>query len=228
MATTPTIPTRKVRGDCKLERLAPDQHDRLRVWLERENHTYVEIVQLIRTDFNLSVGKSAVAAYWRRHVLPHRYHEIADDAVETAALPELPETRFSEASLKLVQMHAYTALASSEPDLKTAARLLETVRSADRLALARERFALEQRRAALREAPAAENRQTEEAKQKPAFDFDSNFANRPLPRASDSVLVGGYQPDSPNPPLFPGSSGDSRAKSGENFPPSSPPPHGTQ
>lgn len=219
METIPTIPTRKVRGDAKLERITPQQHERLRDWLDRENRTYAEVVELIRAEFSLSVGKTAVACYWQRHVQPHRYDQVAVDAAEVT---ELPDTKFAEASLKLVRMHAYNALASSEPDLRTAARLLETVRSADRLTLAHERFAFAQRRAAAKDAQAEEKRKASADQESPEG-YDDDFANRPIPQVPAPPRPPTLPPLSLNPALFPALCAELRAHSVE-IPPYTPEP----
>ncbi|MES2693651.1 MAG: hypothetical protein V4773_09270, partial [Verrucomicrobiota bacterium] len=71
---------RKVRGDAKLEWLKAEQRKRLLGWLDEENRTYAEVVGLVRDEFGVRVGKSAVGCFWRRHVLPRRYREDAEGA----------------------------------------------------------------------------------------------------------------------------------------------------
>lgn len=174
----PMTTERKVRGDAKLERLAPEQKERLLIWLDEENRTYAEVVDLVRTEFGLSVGKTAVGHYWQRHAMPRRYAATAE---ASAAIAELPEANFSDTALKLVRMHACAALMAPEPQLATAARLLETVRAADRLALAQQRVALEERRVALKERSSHRGFRVEDYAPPP---YDPNIAPVP-PSASD-------------------------------------------
>ncbi|MES2693552.1 MAG: hypothetical protein V4773_08770, partial [Verrucomicrobiota bacterium] len=145
---------RKVRGDAKLEWLKVEQKKRLLVWLDEENRTYTEVVGLVRGEFGVRVGKSAVGCFWRRHVLPRRYREEALGELGLE-LPEGQEGRFEEATLKLARMQAWAALSQPEPEVRKAERLLGLVWMAERMALAREKLALDKQRVALREQAAA-------------------------------------------------------------------------
>lgn len=135
---------RKVRSDAKLERLSPAQKQRLLVWLDEENLSYLAVAALVRAEFGLVVGKSAVAGYWHRHVLPRR---LLAESAAPQAIPALPEAGFTAASLKLARMQAFCSLNQPEPDVGAAVRLLTVVNDAERVALARQRQALAERRA---------------------------------------------------------------------------------
>jgi hypothetical protein len=145
-------PGRKIRSDAKLEQLGPEQQERLRFWLEEENRSYAEIADRLRAEFGVSVGKSAVALYWRRHLLPELHDEEAETA---AAIAALPVADLDTATLNRARSLAWTELTSPFPQPETAARMLDLVHRADRLTLARQRMALEERRVALREAQAS-------------------------------------------------------------------------
>ncbi|MES2696773.1 MAG: hypothetical protein V4773_25115, partial [Verrucomicrobiota bacterium] len=137
------ISERKVRTDAKLERLKAEQKKRVLGWLEEENKTYVEVAGLVKAEFGVSVGKSAVGCFWQRHVLPRRLREEIE---ATEGIGELPEGRFEEATLKLARMHAWEALSQPEPQVRRAERFLRMVWMAERMALARERLEWEKQR----------------------------------------------------------------------------------
>lgn len=139
---------KKVRGDAKLERLTAQQHEQMLVWLDDENRTYIEVAGLVRTGFGLSVGKSAVADYWRRHVMPQRSRQQADTAAEIAALPD---DQFVAAMLKLAKLHAWEAISQPTPDVRQAAAMMSLVHNVHRTDIARQRLALAERRVALAE-----------------------------------------------------------------------------
>ncbi len=151
------ITDRKVRGDAKLEWLKGEQKKQLLVWLDEENRTYGEVVKLVKTEFGVTVGKSAVGSFWRRHVLPRRYQEEAEGAegIEGLELPEGQEGKFEQATLKLARMQAWAAMSQPEPEIRKAERLLGLVWRAERMALARDKLALAQQRVVLREQAAA-------------------------------------------------------------------------
>lgn len=176
---------RKVRGDAKLERLSVEQQEQLLVWLDDENRTYLEVVRLVQATFGLSVGKSAVADYWRRHVMPQRCREEADIAAELAALSE---GKFVEAMLNLARRQAWSALAQPTPDVRKAAAMMSLVHRAERADLARRRMALAERRAAVTKKSAAPVHAEHE--QSPSSDEAGTVVHPHLPQ---------------NPPLFPGS-----------------------
>lgn len=148
-----TTAARKTRSDAKLEQLSAPQREKLRFWLEEENRSYADVVERVRAEFGLSVGKSAVALYWQRHLLPQRHQDAAEAA---AALAALPIAAFDAATVNQARALAWSALIRPQPDVPTAATLLEMVRNAERHALALQRLALEERRVALREAQAGQ------------------------------------------------------------------------
>ncbi|MES2697518.1 MAG: hypothetical protein V4773_28895 [Verrucomicrobiota bacterium] len=204
---------RKVRGDAKLEWLKVEQKKRLLVWLEEENRTYAEVVGLVKAEFGVSVGKSAVGCFWRRHVLPRRYRDEAEGAEGIAGLEmEMPEGKFADATVKLARMHALAALSQPEPEVRKAERLLAIVWKAERMALARETLALAQQRTALREQAAAARaaggkRETKGGEQ-------SSEGSNPKPWMTEEQLreylkidFSQWDPPAANPPLFPGSVG---------------------
>ncbi|MES2694287.1 MAG: hypothetical protein V4773_12500 [Verrucomicrobiota bacterium] len=188
---------RKVRADAKLERLEVEQKKRVLVWLEEENRTYVEVAGLVKTEFGVSVGKSAVGYFWQRHVLPQRYREEVE-AME--GIGELPETRFAEATLKLARMHAWEALSQPEPQVAKAERLLRMVWRAERMALARERLEWEKQRVA------------RAGQTTPAAREDTPTEKAEKPRTGARGLSEAVSPHggAPEPRVFPGYSGESR------------------
>lgn len=169
---------RKVRGDSKLDRLSAEQQARLRIWLEEENRTYSQVVDLVRTQFGVSVGKSAVGVYYQRHIAP-KDHDDLDEA--PAILAKLEKNPFHAATLNRARMLAWSALVRPTPDVNTATKLLKSVHRAKQQKLARARFALEQRRIALRQAELAAR----------------------APRPATPEIHAPVQKSSQNPPLFP-------------------------
>lgn len=185
---------RKVRGDAKLERLSADQHEQLLVWLDEENRTYLEVAALIRTEFGLSVGKSAVADYWRRHVMPQRCREQIDTATEFAALPE---GKFVEALVKLAKGEAWSALSQPRPDVRKATAMMSLVHGVERADIARQRMALAERRAAIAERLAVQSHPTRAQPLRAEAELLQEISSAP-----DTAL---HPPAPQNPPLYPGS-----------------------
>lgn len=187
---------RKVRGDAKLERLNAEQRERLLIWLDDENRTYLEVAALVRTEFGLGVGKSAVADYWRRHVMPQRCREQTDTAEELAALPE---GKFVEAMMKLAKRQAWLALCQPQPDVRKAAAMMSLVHGVERADLARQRMALAERRVAVAERSAVP---AQPECEQPLSDEEKARLLGKLCATSDIVLDALPQQNSP---LFPGS-----------------------
>ncbi len=188
---------RKVRTDAKLERLKAEQKTRVLGWLEEENRTYVEVAGLVKAEFGVSVGKSAVGCFWQRHVLPRRYREEVEAMEE---IDELPEGRFEKATLKLARMHAWEALSQPEPQVRRAERFLRMIWMAERMALARERLEWEKQRAA------GTGRATSVA----GADIQAETADKPRAGAhgfSETVSPHG---GAPTPRVFPGYSAEKR------------------
>lgn len=146
------ITRRKVRSDSKLEQLNPAQHEQLISWLDDENCSYTEVVTRVRTEFNFSVGRTAVAAYYQRHVAP-LYHDA--EAESAAAFAELPQGVFDTVTLNLAKRLAWSALSRPSPQVEKASALLNMVHRAARQTLAERRMALAERRAAILEKEAA-------------------------------------------------------------------------
>lgn len=144
---------RKLRSDAKLAVLSAHQHSRLRAWLEEDNLSYVAVAALVRAEFGLSVGKDAVAGYWRRCILPQR--QADDVAASAAALATLPASKFDAATLKLARMLAFQALSQQQPDLPTAVALSALADRAERLTLSQRRQSLAERKASTRVQPSA-------------------------------------------------------------------------
>ncbi|MES2692596.1 MAG: hypothetical protein V4773_03915 [Verrucomicrobiota bacterium] len=195
-----------------------EQKKRLLGWLEEENRTYAEVVGLLKAEFGVSVGKSAVGGFWRRHVLPRRYRDEAEGAEGIAEL-ELPEGKFADATVKLARMHALAALSQPEPEVRKAERLLAIVWKAERMALERDKLALAQQRVAIREQAAAARAEKAERRAR-IGDPSSKGGERgsegsaPKPWMTEEQLreylkidFSKWDPPAANPPLFPGSVG---------------------
>lgn len=146
--TTGTPPRRKVRSDARLEQLTPEQHAQLTFWLDDENLSYTEVTTRLRQQFGLTVGRTAVAGYYRRHVQSHRFDEASESAV---TISRLSAGQFDAATVNHARYLAYCALVQSQPDIATTAKLLNLVRRAEQRDIARERLDLAQQRHALRE-----------------------------------------------------------------------------
>lgn len=143
---------RKVRSDAKLEQLDDAQHEQMLIWLDHENCSYTEVAARVRQEFGLSVGRTAIAGYYRRHVLPLHH----DDEAETAlVLADLPDGPFDAATVKLARRLAWSAISLPTPDIKKASAMLELVRKAERQSIAERRLELEARRMVVREKEAA-------------------------------------------------------------------------
>lgn len=146
------ITRRKVRSDAKLEQLNEAQHEQMLVWLEDENHSYTEVVARVQQSFGLSVGRTAVARYYQRHVAPLHHQNEADGALAFADLPDGP---FDAATVKMARRLAWSAISLPTPDIDKAAAMLDIVRKAERQSIAERRLELEARRVVVREKEAA-------------------------------------------------------------------------
>lgn len=139
---------RKVRGDSKLDGLSAEQQATLRFWLEDENRTYAQVVALVRTQFGVSVGKSAVGVYYQRHILA----EQRDEELEAAAvLAALPVEKFTPAKINRAWYLAWSLLVRPTPLIAAADRLLKVVYRVGQRDIARQRLALKAQRLALRQ-----------------------------------------------------------------------------
>lgn len=147
------MPTRrKVRSDAKLERLSAAQHEQLICWLDEENCSYTEAVTRVHQEFGLTVGRTAMVAYYQRHVAP-LHHPL--DVATAAAFSELPEGLFEEATIKMARRLAWSAISQPTPQIQTASAMLALVHQADRQAIAEQRLKLDTRRVVVREKEAA-------------------------------------------------------------------------
>lgn len=197
---------RKIRADAKLERLSPGQRVRLRIWLEDENRTYADVVQRIRAEFGLSVGKSAVGLYYRRHVLPDQADDLAHASTVLAALSA---GAADLATLYQAKALAWSALARPQPEVRLATKLLHGVWRVEKRELARQRLALNARRIALRSqglatresrppVPAAPAPSREISQNLPRFPGYSRIIQLPAP-ASPALLPTPLPPRTPTP-----------------------------
>lgn len=143
---------RKIRGDSKLDCLPAEQQALLRTWLAEENLTYAQVVDCVRTQFGVIVGKSAVGVYYQRHISPCDRDDL-DEA--PAILAKLDQNPLHPAALHRARILAWSALARPTPAITTATKLLKRVRYAERLQIAHQRLHLAERRLALREAQLA-------------------------------------------------------------------------
>lgn len=145
---TTTETGRRIRGDSKMDRLTPEQQACVRYWLLEERLTYRYTADLIRQKLGINVGRSAVAIYYHRHLLPgHREDEVA----AAAALSRLPVGDFDAVTVNHAKALAFSALTEPAPQLDTADRLLAIVHRVHKQQIAERRLALEERRTDLRE-----------------------------------------------------------------------------
>lgn len=196
---------RRVRGDAKLEQLNPEQKKQLVAWLEDEHQTYVKIAAKVKETFGVSVGRSAVGCYWRRHIMPR---QIVREIFSPEALEELAQETVEEVAVKLAARQAMVLLDEAS-DLRTAALLLREVHNAKRLQLARERDARAARKDA-RVEQAAAAAAAEQAKAKTEEEEKRRKAAEPLSeeeRERRLRAIFGMKPVPPVPPLLPGSPG---------------------
>ncbi len=197
------IHRRKVRSDAKLEQLSAAQHERLQLWLDHENCSYTEAVSRVHQEFGLRVGRTALAAYYQRHVAP-RYRDAEAEAA--ASLLARPAAQFDAAAVKQAQFLAWSALTSPAPDIDTAAKLLDLVRRAERKEIARRRLQLAERRIALRGKEAAHRA----CHRPPALQAAASVPAAPLPSPPAAPSTTGALPpsaapsvkNSPNPPRY--------------------------
>ncbi|HEY1111548.1 MAG TPA: hypothetical protein VGE76_23030 [Opitutaceae bacterium] len=200
---------RKVRSDAKLEQLTAEQKEQLRAWLEDENLSYVKAAARVQAEFGLSVGKSAVAGFWQRYVVPRRFFE---DVASSEEFASLPAEQFLEAAMKVAKGMIFSALNRPAPDIRTACRLVQMVSRVERLELAHRRQSLAERRAVLAEKRAEHVAARAKAKLAPKRDEGSSQAEkaRALREMFVTDMASATGPAPENPPLYPGLSAVSR------------------
>lgn len=147
---------RKPRSNSVLDRLSGEQKERLQVWLGEENRSYEEVRRLVATEFGVVTSRSALSRYFRRSagytesgVLGLGFGVGTDGAEELAGWRELPEEasrKIEGAALARARHLAFRALASREPDVKLAERMIRIVVAIERRRVELQRVELLARR----------------------------------------------------------------------------------
>ncbi|HEY1108489.1 MAG TPA: hypothetical protein VGE76_07655 [Opitutaceae bacterium] len=138
-----TLRLRRGRGDAKLEQLNPEQTQQLLTWLEDETSTYVKVAALVKEHFGVSVGKSAVGRYWRRHIFPRSFLE---EAGVKGKLETMPMEKFEDAFAKVATLAAEKALERPHPPIQLVLSLVKIVSVTKRDGLARRKLDHKERR----------------------------------------------------------------------------------
>ncbi|HEY1110923.1 MAG TPA: hypothetical protein VGE76_19875 [Opitutaceae bacterium] len=138
-----TLRLRRGRGDAKLEQLNEEQTQQLITWLEDENSTYVKVAALVKEHFGVSVGKSAVGRYWRRHIFPRSFLE---EAGVKGKLETMPMEKFEDAFAKVATLAAEKALERPHPPIQLVLSLVKIVSVTKRDGLARRKLDHKERR----------------------------------------------------------------------------------
>ncbi|HEY1109574.1 MAG TPA: hypothetical protein VGE76_13095 [Opitutaceae bacterium] len=138
-----TLRLRRGRGDAKLEQLNEEQTQQLLTWLQDENSTYVNVAALVKEHFGVSVGKSAVGRYWRRHIFPRSFLE---EAGVKGKLETMPMEKFEDAFAKVATLAAEKALERPHPPIQLVLSLVKIVSVTKRDGLARRKLDHKERR----------------------------------------------------------------------------------
>lgn len=146
-------PSKKPRGDSKLDRLPEDQKEQLCAWLTVENLTYREARTRCAEQFCCFTTEHALSQFFRSVALPWKYAQAKGEA---DAFAQLMEGNFDAASIKVAKQLAFEAMTSPQPNIEAAKSLLKMVGDSAKVDLARERLSLDARKVKLLEAKAAQ------------------------------------------------------------------------
>jgi len=143
--------TRKPQSSSVLDGLKPEQEAQLEGWLLEENRSYDEVRDLVAKEFGVTTSAAALCRYYQRWFAPRLVAEAAGETGDPEVWEGLKTGCIEEASIGRARQLGFSALTMREPDVKAVARLFAMVNSVERVKLARERVALEQRRVAIAE-----------------------------------------------------------------------------
>ena len=143
--------TRKPQSNAVLSKLTGAQKERLAEWLLTENRSYTEARALLRTEYGVETSRAALCRYYQRWFAPRLVAEAAGETGDPEVWEGLKTGCIEEAAIGRARQLGFSALTMREPDVKAVARLFAMVNSVERVKLARERVALEQRRVAIAE-----------------------------------------------------------------------------
>lgn len=147
MKSPHSLPNRKPRSDSILEKIEyPSQQLQLHFWLHEQNRSYAEVRALMASEFGIATSEAALSRYYRRWIAPQAVRETIASTADAQSWRGLNSAGIEEAAIARARQLAFDTLTEQVPDIPAAQRLLATVNAMERVRLARERTALEERR----------------------------------------------------------------------------------
>ncbi len=144
----------KPRSDSKLASLNPQQKTQLRTWLIEENKSYEEVRELLRQDFNVRVGVTAVQRFYASDCFALRSSEAKDFAEQVVGELKTSGESFDTATLALVKQKAFERIYAKDGNLDELALLAKILGDSAKLELKKKDQQLTERRIAILEAKA--------------------------------------------------------------------------
>jgi hypothetical protein len=117
----------KPRSDSKLAALNPQQRAQLRTWLVEENKSYEDVQKLLRDDFNVRVGLSAISRFYATDCFALRSSEAKEFAEQVAAELASSGESFDAATMALVKQKAFERAYAKNGNLKELTALAKII-----------------------------------------------------------------------------------------------------
>ncbi len=146
----------KPRSDSKLAALNPQQKAQLRTWLVDENKSYTDVQALLRDDFNVRVGITAIQRFYASDCFSLRSSEAKEFAEMVADELKNSGDHFDEATLALVKKRAFERAYARDGDVEELALLAKIIGDSAKLELKRKDQQLVERRIVILEQKAAQ------------------------------------------------------------------------
>lgn len=146
----------KPRSDSKLAALTPQQKAQLRTWLVDENKGYAEVQALLRDDFNVRVGITAIRRFYASDCFSLRSSEAKEFAELVVQELKTSGQSFDTATLALVKQKAFERAYAKNGDIEELAQLAKIIGDSAKLELKRRDQQLTERRIVILEQKAAQ------------------------------------------------------------------------
>lgn len=147
---------KKKRSDSVLASLNPQQKAQLRTWLVDENKGYEDVRALLRDDFNVRVGVTAIRRFYASDCFSLRSSEAKEFAEQVVEELRTSGQSFDTATLALVKQKAFERAYAKNGDIEELATLAKIIGDSAKLDLKRRDQELTERRIRILESKAAQ------------------------------------------------------------------------
>lgn len=146
----------KPRSDSKLASLSPEIKAQLRTWLVDENKSYTDVQALLRDDFNVRIGITAIQRFYAKDCFSLRSTEAREFAEQVAAELANGGESFDAATLALVKQKAFERAYARDGNIEELATLAKIIGDSAKVELKKRDQQLAERRIAILEKKAAQ------------------------------------------------------------------------